>query len=233
MIPSLLAFAFDLDTSLPIKILAAIGGGAVGGLLVGLLVQMVVKLAFAQTVPRAVLWFVRILGGLACGLLVWSLLGGGGGLGFGGGGSGPGKGGADKGKKEERKDREKEKEKGKDKGKKDATPTPPGQVLRVEVLGNDDLKRIAGDRFDPKKRYRVLGRPGLLGLEEVKDLILQRRDAKPPLRELIVELYRNSPAQDKEQVTAVVAHAEDVFGKDREKLKVSYSVHPDQDAPVD
>jgi hypothetical protein len=230
MIP--LVPAIGVDMSLPVKVLAAVGGGAVGGLLLGLLVQLVVKLSFAQKVPASVLWVVRAVGGLACGLLVWSLLGAGGlGLGLGGGGGegGTGKGGAGKDSKQERK--ESEKEKGKDRVKKASSPTPPGQELRVEVLGNTDLERIAGGKFDPKKRYRVPGRPGLLSLEEVKDLILQRKGAKPPLRELIVVLYRNSPAQDKEQVTDVVGYAEDVFGKDREKLKVSYSVHKDQDAP--
>jgi hypothetical protein len=233
MIPIVPAFGFD--ASLPVRVLAAIGGGAVGGLLLGVLVHVVVKLTFKQVLPGGVMWLVRALGGVACGLLVWSLLGGGGlGLGLGGGGdSGKDKGSADdKGKaRKERKEKKEEKEKNKDRGKKDSGPTPPGQELRVEVLGSEDLKKIAGDKFDPRKRYRVPGQAQLLSLEEVKKLIFERREKKPPLRELNVVLYRNSPAQDKEQVTDLVGYAEDLGGKDGEKLKVSYSVHRDQDAP--
>src|SRR5262249_28890848 len=163
-----------------VRVLGAIGGGAVGAMLLGWLVQLVVKLSFAQNVPPWMLWIVRVLGGVACGLLVWSLLGGGGGgLGFGGGSGGRGKGTAQGKGKEERKDKDRKQEKEKDKVKKDATPTPPGQELRIEVLGDEDLKRIAGSKFDPKRRYRVPGQPGLLTLAEAQALILKRHEGKP------------------------------------------------------
>ncbi len=221
-----------VEADLPIRILASIGGGAVGALLLGFCLQLLVKLGFGQNVPSWVLWPVRALGGVACGLLVWSLLGGGGGLGLGGGGGGgTGKGG-EKDTPKEKKDREKAKEKGKDTGVKDHPP-PPQATLRIEVLGDPDLERIAGGKFDSKKRYRVPGRPELFTLAEAEGLIRKRRTAKPPLRHLEVVLYRNSPAQDKEQVTALVGYAEDLGGKDGEKLVVSYTVHRDQDAPVE
>src|SRR5262249_5943389 len=126
---------------------------------------------------------------------------------------------------------EKAKEKGKDTGIKDSPP-PPEATLRIEVLGEPDLKRIAGSKFDPKKIYRVAGRKELLTLDEVKKLIRERREAKPGLGHLEVILYKNSPAQDKEQVTALVGYAVDLGGKDEEKLVVSYTVHPDQAAPL-
>jgi hypothetical protein len=220
-----------MEADLPIRILAAIGGGAVGALLSGFVLQLLVKFSFGQNVPPWIVWPVRLLGGVACGLLVWSLLGAGGGLGFGwgGGGSGTGKDGDGDGAKQ-KKD-EKPKEKGKDTSIKDSTPPPPEATLRIEVLGDPDLKRIAGKKFDPKKRYRVPGRRALLTLDEAQKLIRERSEATPALSQLEVVLYKNSPARDKEQVTALVGYAEDLGGKDR-KLVVSYTVHPDQDAPV-
>jgi hypothetical protein len=229
MTPTVLALDL-VDTSLPVKVLAAIGGATVGALLLGWVVQLVVKLAFVQKVPPWALWPIRLLGGVACGLLVWSLFGGTGGWLFGGGG-GPGGDGADKDKtKEQRREKDRGKEKGKAEGKRDTSPARPGSKLSVEVLGDADLKRIAGSKFDPKKRYRIQGQPGLLNLAEVQKVIRERHEGKPPLREVDVVLYKDSPARDKEQVKALADYAGDLGGKE-DRIKVNYSIRPDQDAP--
>ena len=231
--------AIGMGSDLPIKVLAVVGAAALGALLLGLLVQLVVKLSFAQRVPPWVLWIIRVLGGVLSGWLValWLFGVGGGGGGSGGGVwpfGGPGKSDGNL-PKDQRKDEKKkgEKEKGKDREKKITPPILPSQELIFEVLGDDDLKKIGGDKFDSLKRYRVPGRPRLLTLAQAKELIFERREAKPALRQLKVVLYRDSPAADKQQVTALVDYAKDLGGKDEEKLNVTFSVHRDQDAPVD
>src|SRR6185437_2273556 len=101
-------------------------------------------------------------------------------------------------------------EKDKDKKKVEEPPIQPSETLRLEVLGNETLQKIAksGD-FDRKKLYRVVGEPRLLSLEDVKQLIVERLAASPPLRQVVLYIYADSPNQDKAQITDVKRWIED------------------------
>src|SRR5436305_1007491 len=71
-----------------LKVLAVVGGAAVGALVVGLLVQLAARALSRREVPPWALTFVRLLGAVAAGLAVWLLAfgpPGAGGLGGGGG----------------------------------------------------------------------------------------------------------------------------------------------------
>src|SRR5438105_3044925 len=116
-----------------VKVLAVVGGFVLAALFTGVGAQASAKLVTGFTIPRWPLHSLRLLGGVAGGLLVWLLVFGVGGGGFGGpGGWGPGTGsGSDNTGKEKDKDsvvRDKDK---------DNNPTAQlAEVLRVEVLGN-------------------------------------------------------------------------------------------------
>ena len=82
---------------------------------------------------------------------------------------------------------------------------PPEQTLKIEVLGNDSVKKLTkSGPVDLNKRYRIVGEPTLYTLEEVRKLILERRKGSPPLRQLVVVVYRDSPDSRKSQVTDLV-----------------------------
>jgi hypothetical protein len=252
-----------LGSDLPIKVLALVGGTFLGALLIGLLVQLVAKSAFKQTVPPWPLRIVRIFGGVLCGWLVylWLFGGGGGGLGGPGGGWGGGGGADSKNKKDadsknKAKEKDKEKEKDKDIGKTPPptrrTPTartrprrkekdkdigktpPPEETLRIEVLGDEPLKKIAkSETPDSRKRYRIQGESKLYTFEEVRKRIKERRSGTPPLRRLVVVVYLDSPARDRPQVRDLEDWARDLEpDPQRGKLKVDFSA-PDENAPID
>jgi hypothetical protein len=231
-------WALGYETEGPVKVLAVVGAGAVGALGVGGLVQVFVKLAFAQQVPRWPMWGIRGLGGVASAWLVylWLFGSGSGGLGRPGGWFGGGRGdGADKSAKVEPRAKDKEskkeeeKDKDKDKGKGEA---PPEQTLKVEVLGNDTLKKLAGSgSADLDKRYRIPGEARLYTLEEVRKLVKDRRQGTPPLKRLVVIVYNDSPDRNRPQVADLVDWARDL---DPERGKVEVDLQePDRKAPVD
>jgi len=68
-------------------------------------------------------------------------------------------------------------------------------------------------------------------LEEVKQLILERRKDKPGLRKLEVFVYLDSPAQDNPPVARLLGWARDLDPQ-RGKLMVELR-EPDRNAPVD
>src|SRR5258708_13951000 len=89
-----MTFALGLPQGVPtmddlVRILAIVGGAAVGGFVTGFLTQAIVRGYTGQKVPRWVVWTLRILGGVAMGWLVYLIVYGHGGSlfgGFGGGG---------------------------------------------------------------------------------------------------------------------------------------------------
>jgi hypothetical protein len=229
-----------MSSDAPIKVLAVVGGAALGAMFIGWLAQVLAKLSFAQKIPPWPLRILRVLGGGATGLLVYCFVfGGGGGIGGPGGWFGGGQGGsADKPGKsvassKDGKGDEKSKEtKSKEKAEEKRTESQPAETLRVEVLGNETLMKLARSQtFDTNKRYRIEGSSTLYTLEDVRNLILQKRKDKPPLRRLVVVVYRDSPAPDRPQVVELTDWARDL-DPERGKVGVDLSL-PDQNAPID
>jgi len=205
-----------------VRILAVAGAAALGGVLLGLLTQLIVKAMTTRKLPPWPLNTVRILGAVASGWLValWLFGGGGPGLGGLGGfglGSGSGRGEGDKKPAEKDKD---------GKGGGNTSPVAPDESLRVEVLGDPALKRIAGGgALDPARSYRVSGAEKLLTLAEVKDAIKQRQRQTPPLRRLVLVLYTDSPKEKLGRVDDLKTWADDlVVPGTEDKLRVDFSL---------
>jgi len=169
----------------PEKLLAVVGGAAVGGLGVGFLVQVIVRGWTGRQVPRWVMMTLRGVAGVASGWLValWLFSGGGGGMG-GPGGWGFGTGTGDNDKPAETKDKE---------PRKDSDPTRNVNTLEVAVLGTATLRQI-NPNYDPQRCYRVGTR--LLTLKEVIEQIKQRQKEEPPPEAVTIVLYDNSPAEN-------------------------------------
>jgi hypothetical protein len=210
-----------------VKLLAVAGGAALGALLSGLVVQILARLLAARKMPRWPLQVVRLLGGIAVGWIVALWVFGGGGSGFGGPGGGlfglgSGGGGTTQkaangtGKEEVRKSTRQ--------------PLTLSDSLRVEVLSRETLDKIEGSgSLEPTRCYRVetTDGPRLLTFMEVKDFIKRRQKEEPPLRRLVIVLYRDSPAKDKLQVTQLRKWVADLLGEDH----VDFD-EPGRDAPV-
>ena len=181
-----------------IKVLAVIGGGVLGGLVVGWLLRVVVLLFSGQKLPGWLHWLFRLLGGALIGWLTWLYVFGGGGSGIGGpGGSGTGGG---KDNPPPVTDQVKDSQ---PPDKKDQGPSPEtSDLYTIEVLGIPDLTRLnpsaAVDRY---RCYRFVGGDGkLLTLDEVKTHLLKRQLKTPPLRRIILVLYKDSPPPLEERV---------------------------------
>jgi hypothetical protein len=186
LVPSL-AFVQNVGR-LIVGTLAVAGGAFLGGLLIGLLTQVLAKMLTTRSVPRAALTFVRLLGAVVGGVLVWMMLfgsssGGGDGWGLGGwSGLGPGKG---TGGEQPVKPNGTEHPKPPDKPP-SSNGKPPHQAseIRIEVLG---------DQPQPERRfYRVEGEPKLQTLPEVTETLSRKKD----LKKVVIVLYKNSPDRD-------------------------------------
>jgi hypothetical protein len=208
-----------------VRCLAVAGAAALGGVLIGLLSQLIVKATTTRKLPPWPLNTIRVLGAVASGWLVALWLFGGGGPGIGGSGgwgfgSGTGRGEGDK--------KLAEKDKG-GQGQDNTSPVRPDESLRVEVLGDPDLGRIArGGNFDPARCYRLQGadKGNLLTLDEVKKAIKQRQKQATPLRRLVLVLYNDSPTEQGGRVEDLKAWAEGT----EDKLRVDIS-KLNEDAP--
>lgn len=201
------------------KVLAVIGGAALGFVCAGLLLQLLIKATTGKRTPRPALVVVRLLGGIALGMIVYLFLFGTGGGGFGGPG-GWGWGSRNGNSPNENEDKEPPKD-GTQDGK-------PGQVegsIRVEVLGDKAVRRILGEQqFKAERRYRIAGSPELHTLDEVKKLVEERQKQKPPVTKLEVFVYLDSPAEDKPVVT-------DLYGLAAEHNLTPSTVKPPNNAP--
>jgi hypothetical protein len=208
-------------SDLPVKVLAVLGGAAVGAFAVGALVRLISRLTTRQQLPPWLMFVLRFLGAVVVGWLVALWLFGGGGLlpgGAGGLGFGSGSGGEQKQPAPPSTSPTADK----------AKPADPAETLRVEILGDPALKRLAGGgRFDADRRYRVEvnGSVRLLSFERVQDLVRNRMAQKPPLKRIDLVLYGDSPAHD----LPVVKDLEN-WAKDR-KVQVD-SERLDQEAPA-
>jgi hypothetical protein len=190
-----------------VNVLAVAGGAFLGGLLTGVAVQLMVRGMTMSRVPRWLLWALRVLGGVAVGLVVYTLLfrgGAGGGPGSGWGFGSPGTGGQDhagagEGTPATGKETSPPAETARENG---STAPARAGPLRVEVLGLWQGKPITDGRV-----YRVEGEEERHSLAEMERLIEERRQATPPLREIDVVLTPTSPAEDKPLIQDLVSWA--------------------------
>jgi hypothetical protein len=231
-----MTFAVNLSFALMsmddlIRILAIVGGAAVGGLLTGFLTQAIVRGYTGQKVPQWVVWTLRVLGAVALGYVVYLVVyNPGNGLfgGFGGNAEGKDGGGKD-GPRETRpavttpKD---DKSTDKDKSTSAVAKT---EILHIQVLGDDPLQKLVEARriksADPERCYRIEedDAEALRTLKEVKDYILQRVKVKPPLKRIEVVLYKDSPQENAGPVSALKKYADDLTLPDtNEKVIVDY-----------
>jgi hypothetical protein len=212
-----------------VKALAVAGGAALGALFLGLLVQILVKLLSAQTVQGWPLRGTRLAGAVLGGWLValWVFGGGGGGLGGLGGwglGSGKGKGDAEE-KKEE--DPAKTKDAVKD-GKKNGEDI--AETLRVEVLGDETLLKIAkGKGFDPERRYR-LGQSDERQLRTLREMEKRIKELTKTagVQRLRIVLYVDGPDEKNENyVKPLEDWGRDALGVDKVDFDLSGKKAPE------
>jgi hypothetical protein len=228
-------FALDLPHGVPtmddvVRLLAVVGGAAIGGFVTGFLTQAIVRGYTGQHVPRWVLWTLRILGAVAMGWLVYLLvLGHGGPLWGSGGGGGNGKDGGGPGETRPALTVPK-----------DGTGTQgeQGSVLRIAVLGDEPLRKLADagkiKSADPDRSYHISDDEpaNLRTLKEVEQYVLQRVKREPPLKRIEIVLYKDSPQKRVPRVAELMKWAEDLTrpGTD-EKVIVGFN-EPGEPAPV-
>jgi hypothetical protein len=171
-----------------LKILAVAGGAAVGGVGGGLVVRLLARAWTRRPVPRPVVTLIRLLGAGGLGLAVWLWVFGSGGGGFGTGGFGLGGTG----------------EQGAGPAQKlsvDGTPGPAAEektegpaagadVLRVELLG--------GEQVQEQRFYRLEGDRQARTFLELRRAVEARRrqKEKSPLKGIEIVIYQNSVNQE-------------------------------------
>jgi hypothetical protein len=204
----------------PEKILAILGGAAVGAFLSGLLAQMLSRWMTTKKLPPFPTQVIRFVGGVALGILtaMWIWQGGGWGPGgLGGPGTTDGTGGETKSdaKNGATKEPEKSKEAGQspDKGQ----PAPPEAVFRMEALPDSALTDYDKGEM---RFYKVEGEeaPHPHTLVEMRDLLRKRLDAQPPLRRLDIVTRPDSP----DKTSARVLRLRDVISSLAPGLNVEY-----------
>jgi len=211
--------------------LAFAGGAVLGWVAVAPLV-IYIRGLFAKDATKsdgvAVRLMIRLVSSVAAGVLCFFFVGlVAGGWGFGGGGDG-----VKDGVKDAVKDAKPGKDTGKGKDKDSGKGTPePAEVMRVEVLGEEPLKKLArGGKPDLTKCYRVGRKSAPLSLVDLKALIRGRMKGEPPLKRLKVTVYKDSPEPDlSSAVTDLISWARDMNLIDKGFLPDE----PDTTAPVD
>jgi hypothetical protein len=185
-------------TDVVLRGLAVVGAAAIGGFGLGWLARLVARLMVAKPLPRWATQVLRVAGALTAGCITWLLVfgSGGPGFGFGSGGGGWPFGGSEPGRNgsETKPARE------------TSAAEPDDSIMgagavRVEVLGDRPEERI---RF-----YRVEGTKDRLTLDQVRDAVRERKKQAPPLKAVVIVLYRDSPDEPKAQVQDLLELAKD------------------------
>src|SRR5947209_3647440 len=152
--------------SLGLKVLAVIGGAALGGLLIGALSGLLVRSLTTRPMPVWGKRTLRLVGAVGAGWLVafFVFRGGPGGWGFGGGG--PGGGSSEDTKKSEKEDEKKsEKERGDEKKSEKTSQTE--KLVLVEILGEATLKELGEFTADVYRGFRIRGEKKLYTKDEL------------------------------------------------------------------
>jgi hypothetical protein len=216
------------DLSVPIKVLAVVGGAVIGAFLVSFLANLMARGLTTRKLPPWARNVLRLLGAVVFGWLValWLFGGGGPGIGgIGGWGIGSGTGRGDSTAKQNSGPTPPATTKGKEE-----TPGGPAEAVHVEVLGDSALKKMK-PAVDLERRYRVETAEGrLMNLKEVKAFIQDRMKHEPPLRRVVLILYKDSPDRALSSVRDLETWASDLMTADKQKMKVDFQ-EPDKDAP--
>lgn len=191
-----------------IKLLAVVGGVAVGAIFFDLLARGLARWFLAKTLPRPAKIMTRIFGGGLVGGLIflWMFAGGDGGFGGSGGGWMPFGQGGGKGNTNANSSGGKDKE---SKGKGSAEP------LRIHVLGG---KRVVDQRF------YVIDNEQPRTLSELRSILLDRQHKNPDWKEIEILIYTDSVDRDNPAVTDVEKFA-------RENGLTPKLSQPDRKAP--
>jgi hypothetical protein len=201
----------------PERLLAIVGGAAIGGFGLAWLVQMAVRGWTRQEVPRWAVMTLRVGGGVVAGWLVALMLyhgsgsGGGGGGWFGLGGDG------DKKNEESAKDKEKTP--------KDSDVTQSVLTMEIEVLGTGD---------ESPRRYRIRKKENdgpLLTRQEAVDAVKKRAAQEPTLKSVVIRLYEDSPAPDNAWVEQLRQEVGVLTTPDGKRLDVSVPEPRKEKAP--
>jgi hypothetical protein len=212
------------DVSGPIRLLAVLGGAVIGAFLVGFLGNFLARALTTRKLPPWARNTLRLLGAVVFGWLVGLWLFGGGGPGIGGiGGLGIGSG-TGRGEHTAQAPNTGPTAPATPKGIEE-TPGGAPDSVRVEVLGDSVLKKRKPP-LDLERRYRVetAEGPRLMNLKEVKEFIRERMKHEPPLRRVVLVLYKDSPDRAVSFVRDLQTWAAE------EKMRVDFQ-EPDKDAP--
>lgn len=197
----LLAASYDLgipDIGLMlVKLLAVVGGIAVGAIGLPWFFKLVVRVMTGQKLPPRVMKTFRVLGGLAIGLLIWTWVfsSGEGGLGGSGGGwwpfgQGGGKGTATQKAVEAPATPKKE----------PVAPTPTAESVPIHLLG--------GSRVH-EQRFYVLDHDPPRNLAELTKALEERKQSRPALDRLDILIYKDSVDHSNPAVTELIRWAQE------------------------
>jgi hypothetical protein len=169
-----------------VKVLAVVGGAALGALVVGWLARWPGKWVGVRDYPRPVMRVIRLAGAVVVGWAVWIMVTAPGGLGlFGGGGSLFGGKGTEAGTSQETPGPGQL-----DKSPTNSTPSQTSDKVQIEMLGGARYQE-GSQRF-----YLIEGDPSPRSLTEVIEAIKERRRQNPNIKFVEIIIYdRGSVAE--------------------------------------
>lgn len=180
-----------------VKLLAIVGGVAVGALGCGWFVKLAVRVVTGQKVPQRIVTGFRALGGVTLGFLIWTWVfsaGGEGGIGGSGGGWWPFGQSGGKGAVVQKPGPETSVEPKKE-------PEPPPEktdVLAIQLLGGARVK---------EQRFYTLDREPPRNLPELQRAVEERKQKQPALGRLDILIYSDSVDRDNPAVTELARWA--------------------------
>jgi hypothetical protein len=185
---------------LVVKLLAVVGGVAVGAFGCGVFLKLMARLIVRQKVPRSMLGVTRLLGGIAGGLLVWAWvfsIGGQGGMGGSGGGWWPFGQGGGKGPGEV--EPQAQAPPPVEKPEPPELPPPASAVLTIDMLGGARVR---------DQRFYVIDHAPPRTWDELRAALAARKQQDPALRAIDVRIFKDSVDQGNPAVTELVRWAQ-------------------------
>jgi hypothetical protein len=184
---------FDRILAVVVSAFAGMVGILLGMMLTGLLLAVVWPMLSSKRLSKATVWITRLVGGIACGILIFfyvmTFFGGPGSGGPGGWGFGSGEGEGEKGKQGVTDAAVSKDDDGKGKTVKELP-----SVLYVKVLTDEEIKEAIGERGVKDRKYYRVERPESTGLLTLGELTEKIESADPAVTELHLVLGPDSPA---------------------------------------